>query len=548
MRRFLLCVVLAVASAQPLAAQTVLYATAASRQRIDAFHVQPDGSLSPDPVAQQSTRGLRPRRLLARGCNLYVAEADRVEVFRIRPGGGLDRIGATRTWNDTRAHDIELYPEEGQPTTLYVPVRRQGAIAAYPLDAEGRPSYRPEVREDGVVVGNALDCVYGPGGADWEDIEVANGKLYAAFSNRVDVYGIVDGLRCSNDIATACTVDDDCRRCEAGHGEGLRCSNDITITCTTSADCAGTCESGLGEGLRCSNDVDKTCLSDADCAPVCANGHLVGAAAVPQDVDGDGTIEVDETVCPNYTTTPAVTTVACNDSTEKPRPRRPPQNCTFSRRGHLAGGVGLVVDGTSLFVGNRFTRTIVGFVLEAATGNFPPSVGVAENPDEPPPDPTADPSKKDKKRERKCRKHNRTGESIRYIGLTSYRDPTTSDLNVFAAGYVGRTDAFRLRSHVSTPKNMKCDRFVPPGSPVLTNKPTSTTVKDVISTPVRTAVGMTAQGRPVLYVAAGERDRVQAFRLFAEGAIDADAGVMQTDEQKDSYPNDVVLVDIANCD
>jgi hypothetical protein len=118
---------------------------------------------------------------------------------------------------------------------------------------------------------------------------------------------------------------------------------------------------------------------------------------VPSDVDGDGTIEVDETVCPNYTTTPAATTVACNDFDGK-RPRRPDPNCTFSSRGHLAGGVGLVVDGTSLVVGNRFTRTLVGFALEGDTGNFPPVTTAA--------DPTTDPTKKEKKRER-CRKHNR---------------------------------------------------------------------------------------------------------------------------------------------
>jgi hypothetical protein len=341
------------------------------------------------------------------------------------------------------------------------------------------------------------------------------------------VYGIVDGLHCSNDVTTACVVDDDCRRCEPVAGQGLRCSNDVAISCTTSADCAGTCESGLGEGLRCTNDTGKTCLSDADCAPVCASGQLIGASTVQRDSNGDGR---EEAVCPNYTTTPATTTVACIDPELKPRPKRPDASCPFSRRGHLAGGVGLVVDGTSLVVGNRFTRTLVGFALEPATGNFPPSVGVADDPDEPPPDPTADPSKKDKKRERKCRKHNRTGESIRYIGLTFFRDPDATDPIVYAAGAVGRTDAFRLTPFV--PKNDNCERFVPAGTPVLKNKPTSTTAKDVISTPTRTAIGMTAQGRPVLYVAAGERDTIQAFRLFAEGLIDAAESPMQTNALK----------------
>jgi hypothetical protein len=345
-------------------------------------------------------------------------------------------------------------------------------------------------------------------------------------------------MHCSNDVATSCTTDDDCRRCETVAGQGLRCSNNVAVACTTSADCAGTCETGLGEGLRCSNDPATTCRSDADCAPVCAAGQLIGASTVERDINGDGDIQIDEIVCPAYTTTPAPRAVSCNDFQGKERPKRPDANCVFSSRGHLAGGVGLVVDGTSLFVGNRFTRTIVGFALEPGTGNFPPQTNAA--------DPTTDPTKKERKRERKCRKHNRSGESIRYIGLTFFRDPEIPDPSIYAAGYVGRTDAFRLRPFV--PKNSNCDRFVPAGTPVLTNKPTSTTSKDVISSPTRTAIGKTAQGRPVLYVAAGERDRVQAFRLFAEGAIDASEDPMQTNEQRGSYPNDVVLVDIASCD
>ena len=77
---------------------------------------------------------------------------------------------------------------------------------------------------------------------------------------------------------------------------------------------------------------------------------------------------------------------------------------------------------------------------------------------------------------------------------------------------------------------------------------TSTTPKNVVSTPVRTALGATAQGRPILYVAGGELNRIQAFRLFEGGQINADDSPMQTNEQGDSYPNDLVLVDIAACD
>jgi hypothetical protein len=71
----------------------------------------------------------------------------------------------------------------------------------------------------------------------------------------------------------------------------------------------------------------------------------------------------------------------------------------------------------------------------------------------------------------------------------------------------------------------------------------------VVSTPTRTVIGTTAQGKSVLYVAAGELDRVQAFGLFAAGGVDPDESpFMETDQLDGSFPNDVVLVDISNCD
>ena len=146
MRRFVLCMALAIASVRPLGAQTMLYSTAASQDRIDGYRVRDDGSLTPDPTTQKPTSGVRPRRIISRGCNLYVAEKDRVEVFRIHQPGGLELIGATKASSDLRNHDIALWPETGAPSTLYVPMRRQGALSAFPLDAEGRPNYATETK------------------------------------------------------------------------------------------------------------------------------------------------------------------------------------------------------------------------------------------------------------------------------------------------------------------------------------------------------------------------------------------------------------------
>src|SRR5690242_20401423 len=95
MRRILGALAVAVLSSRPAAADTFLYATAGSQQRIDGFRVRGDGSLEPDPAVQHATVSTLPRRLIARGCTLYVAEDERVEVFHVGAAGKLTLIGAT---------------------------------------------------------------------------------------------------------------------------------------------------------------------------------------------------------------------------------------------------------------------------------------------------------------------------------------------------------------------------------------------------------------------------------------------------------------------
>jgi len=542
MRRFVLCMALAIASVRPLGAQTMLYSTAASQARIDGYRVRDDGSLTPDPTTQKPTSGIRPRRIISRACNLYVVEKDRVEVFRIHQPGGLQLIGATTASTDIRAHDVELWPATGLPSTMYVPHRKQGAIAAYPLDEQGVPNYQPEPQGP-IQGGKPLSCVFGPVGADWEDIQVENDRLYAAFTNRIEIYGIVPGKTCTNSVTTACTTDADCARCETGHPEPnvLRCSNDIAIQCTTSADCVGKCEptDQPSQKLLCTNDTAVTCFADADCAPVCATGQLIGSTF--QDENGNGTIDPSETTCADYNLTPLSSTTSCLDSSVRPkeaRPARPDPNCPFSFRGHLGGAVGLVVHGTTVVSSMRFTHKLQGFILEDGTGLFPP---IATTDD-------TKTTKKEKKQEKKCRKQNRTKEEIRYIGLTP-KLPGTPDekLMIYGAGYVGRTDAYRYTEATTTPDS-KCAKYVPPGSPVLPKDLSAATRKDVTTTPVRSALGATADGQPILYVAAGEGNVIEAFRLFDGGLTNSHESPMVTNVIKGSYPNDVVLVDITSCD
>src|ERR1043166_7640526 len=75
-----LAIGLATLVAVPARAGTmILYATAASQQRVDGFCVRGDGGLAPTPAVMRATAGIEPRRLLVAGGILYVAELNQVE-------------------------------------------------------------------------------------------------------------------------------------------------------------------------------------------------------------------------------------------------------------------------------------------------------------------------------------------------------------------------------------------------------------------------------------------------------------------------------------
>src|SRR5262249_36543758 len=96
MRRALLCVLVLAVSVRVARADLFLYATASAKGRVDGFHVAGDGTLDPNVAVQHDTVGARPKRVIVNACNLYVAEDDRIEVYRIGGGGDLTLVGATR--------------------------------------------------------------------------------------------------------------------------------------------------------------------------------------------------------------------------------------------------------------------------------------------------------------------------------------------------------------------------------------------------------------------------------------------------------------------
>ena len=87
---------------------------------------------------------------------------------------------------------------------------------------------------------------------------------------------------------------------------------------------------------------------------------------------------------------------------------------------------------------------------------------------------------------------------------------------------LGRIDAFQLKSDGSLPR-----------------QPTRTTTADVRGSPV----GLAVRGN-VLYVAAGELDRVQAFHLGRTNALPDPTAFSETDEQTDSFPNALAVAEL----
>jgi 6-phosphogluconolactonase (cycloisomerase 2 family) len=178
MRVLTLGLALAVLAARPAGAGRMLYATAASLDRIDGFCLRDNGALAPAPAVSIGTGSTQPRRLVVANDVLYVVEVDRVEAFRIGARGGLSRIGRTPTRPRSGPRDIAITTGR---TMLYVPDRSRSRIIGHPLDTEGRPA------EDFTT------CIQGRLGASYQNLAVNADKLYVSSSGgngRIEVFGI----------------------------------------------------------------------------------------------------------------------------------------------------------------------------------------------------------------------------------------------------------------------------------------------------------------------------------------------------------------------
>lgn len=164
MRRVMCGLGLLVCLAGPVSAGQVLYATATTPGRVDAFCLSANGGIATKPKFSTETGGRLPRRLIPspNGKMLYVAEIDRVEFFEILEGGGLRRVPQTQVpeppLKGLNPRDMAL---SADGTKLYVPDVRRSKFFMFALDANGLPISR-----------EPTSCMFGPNSAGIENLLV----------------------------------------------------------------------------------------------------------------------------------------------------------------------------------------------------------------------------------------------------------------------------------------------------------------------------------------------------------------------------------------
>jgi hypothetical protein len=216
----------------------------------------------------------------------------------------------------------------------------------------------------------------------------------------------------------------------------------------------------------------------------------------------------------------------------------PEPTCPCSERRRLDDPKALLVDGDTVYVESLLKKRIIQFTLAPAVTDLSggPNTqkgcpALADHQFVPPhrkKTPTVN--------EPVCLKDNSTGDALagnfRYQKWTSattssvgYQDVVRAGDTLLASQFVkARIDAFRLKDDGRLPKH-----------------PTSSTTADVRGSPV----GLAQRGN-VLYVAAGEFDRVQAFRLGRNQNLPEPTPFSQTDVLTNSFPNAVATADLSD--
>ncbi len=403
---------LALLVARPALAGSILYATAASQQRIDGFCLGADGALAATPTVQIGTAGGLPRRVLVgkdsigNGVVLYVAQLDRIEAFRIGEHGVLHSLGDTVPVNHPHLdpRDLALSPDG---KTLYV--THQGFLEAFALNADGSLPKR------------FTSCVQAANASTFLDAQATAGLLYVSAD---DIPGRIAIYRLNADGSLP----------------------------------------------------DMGCTSNAS------------------------------------------------------KKTRPAFRQWDSARRRLQKPKAFVVVGDMIYVEERALRRITAFRLQP-DGTFCDAKhkDAAGNPVAP--ESCGDltyflPTKRcERRQEKKQRQQCPSSQTASVLQYESMILAPSGDTLLGTQYFKGRLDAYRLRT----------DSRLPGDPPVkLPEQPTFMSDKNPVMTPVR----LTATTKAV-YVAGGELDRVVAFHLNANGVPDGQGPFSRTDEQTNSFPNDV---------
>jgi hypothetical protein len=562
MFRALLVLVTALRVVPAAHADPIIYATAATTGEVTSYCIRAGGVLDADPLQRINTIGNSPSRLILLQTQpdpaapplqfVYAAENDRVEVFQVGPGGRLSRQGRIPRQpvpsdpgsglTAMNAHDIKIaQAADGSGPLLYTPERGDNRIAAFTLDPTTGLSTVPLQgfrcvggSRDGIVCDPTVSgvcpstekspatcsfvsvsdapgssCVEGPSPADWEDVLVANGVLFAARSTSLGE-AIVYNLNPDGNFSN-----------------GLLVVNETIGSGTNPTQCAG-----------------KNCNQDNKVYPV----NSLQCTVPVQLTDNQGQ--------------PIV------NSAGSPVTRRA-QIQPLSIRRRLNGIGSMILDGNILYVSERFRKAISGFQL--CPNSFTPECTVTPTPGvstdtcpaggfftspkvntqkkicigdtNPGMACTADtqcgglagscahPCTNRFRQPRLAKKGGRTESDIRYnqLALAQGSDATT----ILGAQFnQGRVDGYRLRDGNLLPKG-----------------PTFRTKKDFRTSPFRMFVyrppGLDpTESAGVLYVGSGSGDRVQAFQLNREGLPRDVNPFSETTVLTNTFPNDVLVVDL----
>ncbi len=173
-----------------------------------------------------------------------------------------------------------------------------------------------------------------------------------------------------------------------------------------------------------------------------------------------------------------------------------------SRRTGLQGPSTMLLLGSRIFIEQKFRERIVAFDLQA-DGTFTPGDDSKENGEDRQP------------------RVARTTARIRYTDLVLVEGGGGTSI-LGTQFFNGRVDGYRLKDGENLPR-----------------RPTRRTNENVFTSPVRLLVS-----GDVLYVGAGYRDRIDAYRLRDDGLPGDMAPFSQSEEQKGSFPNDMAIAEI----